>query len=146
MVEVKKSVKEVVAKLRHLRQSSRKVRLVTQSLVGMPVGEALARLAFVPKAATTPLMKLIRSAIANAKHNFNLEEAQLFIKTFTADQGPALKRFRPAAFGQAHGIKKHSTHITLILGVKEVPVEVKGKVKKLAVKATKTKSAEKVNS
>lgn len=135
--EAKKQINEVVAWLRYLRQSSRKVRLVAKSVTKLPVTEALAKLVFVNKAATRPLVKLIQSAIANAKHNFEIAEDRLFIKTFTVDQGPPIKRFRPAAFGQAHPVKKHSCHVHLILGL--LPEVAK-------TKETKSKDkAEKVN-
>lgn len=139
--EAKKQINEVVAWLRYLRQSDRKVRLVAKSVTKLPVTEALAKLAFVNKAATRPLVKLIQSAIANAKHNFEINEDRLFIKTFTVDQGPPIKRFRPAAFGQAHPVKKHSCHVHLILGLlPEVSKTKKEEAKKKTV-ATKVKAS-----
>lgn len=150
MSEEKKQIKEVVAQLRYLRQSSRKVRLVAQSVVKLPVERALAALDFVPKAASLPLAKLIRSAMANAKHNFNLAEEGLYIKAFMVDQGPALKRFRPAAFGMAHPIKKHTCHIKLVLGILENQGKKQTKAekndKKAEVKAAKKSATEKTSS
>ena len=128
MAEAKKQeIKEVMAKLRYLRQSASKVRLVAKSLIGLPVDLALSKLVFLPKASVVPLTKLIKSAAANAKHNFSLPQEQLFIKSLVVDQWPALKRFRPAAFGQAHPVKKHSCHVTVWLGLKTVLPAAKNK-------------------
>jgi large subunit ribosomal protein L22 len=139
--EVKKQINEVVAWLRYLRQSSRKVRLVAKSVVKLPVVDALAKLTFVNKAATRPLVKLIKSAIANAKHNFEIAEDRLFIKVFTVDQGPPIKRFRPAAFGQAHPVKKHSCHVHLVLGLLPEVVKTKETKEKDKVEKAKKKTA-----
>lgn len=107
---------EVKAFARYIRISPRKVKLVIDLIRGKRVTEARTILAFTVKGAVVPVLKLLNSAIANAKHNFKLEESNLVVKKITADQGPALKRFRPRAFGRAAGIKKRTTHITIILG------------------------------
>jgi len=106
----------IVAKLNHLRMSPRKVRLVVDLVRGMDVNEAEAQLAHMPKRATNPLRKLLRSAIANAEHNFQKERSALFIQTFTVDGATPLKRFRPRAFGRAADIRKRVSHVTLVLG------------------------------
>jgi large subunit ribosomal protein L22 len=106
---------EVKAFARFVRMSPRKIKLVIDLIRGKRVTEAQTILAFTLKGAVAPVLKLLNSAIANAKHNFKLEESNLVIKKITADQGPSLKRFRPRAFGRAAGIKKRTTHITLIL-------------------------------
>ena len=106
---------EVKAFARYIRMSPRKVKLVIDLIRGKRVTEAQTILAFTVKGAVVPVLKLLNSAIANAKHNFKLEESNLVVKKITADQGPSLKRFRPRAFGRAAGIKKRTTHITLIL-------------------------------
>ena len=107
---------EIVAKLNHFRMSPRKVRLVADMVRGMDVRDAEAHLERSRKRAATPLHKLLRSAIANAGHNFQKEPGRLFIQSLTVDGGPTLKRFRARAFGRAADIHKHTSHITLILG------------------------------
>lgn len=112
----------IVAKLNHLRMSPRKVRLVADAVRGKDVDDADVELEYMRKRAALVLRKLLRSAIANAEHNFQKKRSMLFIQTLTVDGGPILKRFRARAFGRAADIHKHTSHITLILGErKEVP-------------------------
>ena len=106
---------QTTAKLRHLRQSPRKVRLVADLIRGLEVGHALDELKFVKKRSTAPLIKLINSAVANAEHNHKLKKENLFIKEIRVDQGPILKRWRPRAFGRAGAIQKKTSHISLVL-------------------------------
>lgn len=106
---------EVQAKARYIRMSSRKVKLVIDLIRGKSVKQAEAILAFVNKAATRPVSKLLQSAVANAVNNSKLEKGKLFIKKIAADQGPSLKRWRPRAFGRAAPIKKHTCHISIVL-------------------------------
>lgn len=106
---------EVEAHARYIRMSSRKVKLVIDLIRGKSVEEAEKILTFVKKAAGRPVLKLLKSAAANAAHNFKLEKGNLFVKKITADQGPSLKRWRPRAFGRAAPIKKHTCHISIIL-------------------------------
>jgi large subunit ribosomal protein L22 len=106
---------EVKAHARHLRMSSRKVRLVVDAVRGMPVEPALAQLTFMSRAAARPVKKLLESCIANAEHNFQLDREGLFIKAALVNQGPTLKRWRPRAMGSAAPILKRTCHITLVL-------------------------------
>lgn len=106
---------DVVAKLRYLRVTPRKVRLVIDAIRGKSVAEADAMLSVIPKHASLPLRKLLASAVANAEHNFQLKKEDLMIKSIVADEGPKLKRFRPRAFGRAAEILKRSSHVTVIL-------------------------------
>jgi large subunit ribosomal protein L22 len=106
---------EVTAKLRYLRQSPRKVRLVTDLIRGLETKQALNQLKFINKRASRPITKLIQSAIANAEHNFSLNPESLYIKTIFVDQGPTLKRWRARAFGRSAQIRKRTSHITVIL-------------------------------
>lgn len=106
---------EVKAKLRFLRMSPRKVRLVANLIKGMNVSEAINQLKFNPKLTAKPLLKLLNSAVANATNNFKLDKKNLFIKIITADQGPTLERWRPRAFGRATPIKKRTTHVNIVL-------------------------------
>ena len=106
---------DVHARLRHLRMSPRKVRLVIDLIRGKAVGPAITQLEFLRKDAALPVLKLLKSAMANAEHNFKLDAGTLRVKTVTADGGPTLKRFRPRAHGSAAPIRKRTTHITLTL-------------------------------
>ncbi len=109
---------EVKAQLNHLRMSDKKVRLVGDMIKGVDAESALVRLKYVPRAAATVIAQLVRSAIANAEHNNNLKKEDLFVKQVIVNQGVAIKRWRPAAFGSAHPFKKHASHVTVILGLK----------------------------
>lgn len=82
---------------------------------GKSVKKADAQLKFTQKDAALPLRKLLQSAMANAKHNFNIDPDQLIVKSVRVDQGPTLKRFMPRARGMASPIHKRTSHITLIL-------------------------------
>lgn len=130
---------EVKAKLKDLRMSPRKVRLVAGLVRGKKVAPALDQLTFSPKWSSKPLAKLLKSAIANAKNNFGLAEDNLFIKTLTVDGGPTLKRWMPRAQGRATPLNKRTSHITMVLG-ELVPgvAKVEGKKDKIepAVKLT----------
>lgn len=106
----------VVAKLRYLRIAPRKVRLVADLIRGKKVSEALTLLEFLPKKASPVFIKLLKQAIANAKHNFQLDEPNLYISKILVDEGPKLKRWMPRARGQAYEIQKKTSHIALFLG------------------------------
>jgi large subunit ribosomal protein L22 len=81
----------------------------------MPASRAFTELRFLPKRASLPMEKLLKSAIANAKHNFNLDEKNLRVKQVIVDAGPILKRTDPRAFGRAALIRHRLSHITLTL-------------------------------
>ncbi|MBI4272718.1 50S ribosomal protein L22 [Candidatus Uhrbacteria bacterium] len=103
---------------RNVRQSARKVRLIADLVRGMDSPQALDQLRLHTRIARIPIEKVLRSALANAEHNFHINSEDTFVKTITVDQGTPLKRWRPRAFGRAAPIAKHSCHITLILGEK----------------------------
>lgn len=105
----------VKAELNYLRIAPRKVRLVADLIRGKPVKEAQSILEFTVKKAANPLLKLLKSAIANAKHNFNLDENKLFISKLLVNEGPKLKRIMPRARGRAATIQKKTSHIILVL-------------------------------
>lgn len=109
---------EVTAKLRYYRQSPRKVRLVANLIRGLDVKPAVAQLQFLNKTAALAIAKLVNSAIANATHNFSLNSDNLYIKSIMVDGGPTLKRWRARAFGRAAAIRKHTSHVTVILNEK----------------------------
>ncbi len=106
---------EVRAHLRHLLITPRKARLVVDIVRGLPVGQAIDQLAAQPKAAARPVMKLIQSAMANARHNFKLDPQGLYVKSIVANEGPRLKRYRARAFGRAATVQKRMSHISLVL-------------------------------
>jgi len=126
----------VRAKLNYLRIAPRKIRLVADLIRGKKVEEAQTILSFTTKKAADSLLKLLKSAIANAKHNFQLEEANLFISNILVDEGPKYKRWRARAKGTAYEIQKKTSHITLVLDeiAKKLPrVKKIRKLKKPAV-------------
>ncbi|MFH0928558.1 MAG: 50S ribosomal protein L22 [bacterium] len=106
---------EVQAKLRFLRKSPRKVRLVLDVIRGLPVAQAETQLTFLNKESARPVLKLLKSAIANAEHNFKLAKADLYVKAVSANQGPTIKRFKPRAQGRATPIRKRTSHILIVL-------------------------------
>jgi large subunit ribosomal protein L22 len=103
----------VSATARYVRISARKVRLVTDMIVGRPVEEAAAILRFLPNAAARDVAKVLRSATANAENNFNLTADELHVESAIANEGPTLKRIRPRAQGRAFQILKRTSHITV---------------------------------
>ncbi len=100
---------------KYIRMTPRKVRAVIDLIRGKSVNEALAILANTPRAATKPVMKVLKSAIANAENNMNLSQDNLYVAEAYADQGPTLKRIRPRARGMAYMIRKRTSHITVVL-------------------------------
>lgn len=106
---------KVIAKLNYLHIAPRKVRLVADLIRGKKVTESQRILDFTTKRASLPLKKLLNSAIANAKNNFQLEADNLKIAKLLVNEGPKLKRWRPRARGQAYEIQKKTSHITLVL-------------------------------
>jgi large subunit ribosomal protein L22 len=109
---------EVKAHLNYLRIAPRKVRLVVDLIRGKSVQEARNILNFTVKRAALPIRKLLDSAVANAKNNFNLDEKKLYIKKIFVNEGPKLKRYRPASRGRAVEVQKKTSHITIILDEK----------------------------
>lgn len=133
----------VTAKLRYLRIAPRKVRLVADLIRGKRVSEALTLLKFLPQKTVPSLIKLLKHAIANASHNFQLTESNLYIYKIFVDEGPKLKRWRPRARGQAFEIQKKTSHVTLILDkIEKKPKKIK-KIRKVK-KAKKIKKVPKV--
>ena len=106
---------QVTAKLNNLKISAKKVRLVAALVRELPAERALDQIKFIGKLSARPIAKLIKSAVANAEHNFDLDKSNLFIKEIKVDEGKPLKRWIPKAHGRATVLKKHSCHITLIL-------------------------------
>ena len=106
---------EAKAILRYARISSRKVKIVADLIRGKKVDEALAIVKFTPKASSEILEKLLKSAIANAENNHGMNRGNLIVSEIYANQGPTLKRIRPAAKGSAVRIRKRTCHITIVV-------------------------------
>ena len=106
---------EARASLNYARIAPRKVKILADAVRGKNVDEALAIIKFTPKASAEILEKLLKSAIANAENNHNMDRAKLYISEIYANQGPTLKRILPAAKGSAFRIRKRTSHITIVL-------------------------------
>ena len=106
---------EAKAVAKHIRMSSQKVRLVVDLIRGKKVQEARNILFYTRKYAAGIVANVLKSAVANAAQNPNIDENVLYVKEIFVDQGPSLKRWRARAQGRAAGIKKRSSHITVIL-------------------------------
>ena len=104
---------------RTVRIAPRKVRLVVDLIRGKQVGEAIAILKHTPKAASPVVEKVLKSAIANAEHNYDLDVNNLVISKVFVDEGATLKRFRPRAQGRASAINKRTSHITIVVSEKK---------------------------
>ena len=108
-------IMEARATLNHARISSRKIKIVADLIRGKDVQEALAIVKFTPKAASEVIEKLLKSAMANAENNHGMNVQNLYVAEIYANQGPTLKRIRPAAKGSAVRIRKRTSHITIVL-------------------------------
>ncbi len=122
----------VRASAKFIRMSPKKVRLLVNLIRNLDVSDALAQLEFTVKTASTPVLKLINSAVANAVHNNNLDKNNLYIKEARVDMGPVLKRWSPKAFGRAALIRKRMSHIHIVLG-ERVPTVEKDRTKQSVV-------------
>ena len=129
-------IKKQVARLHYLRMAPRKVRSVGNLLRGLSVNEAEAQLLFQRRRPAKALLKLLRSAAANAVRNAHLDLQKLYVEAIRVDQGPMVKRILPRARGSASTIQKKMSHVTLVLaeGLQPKPsrftISVKKKVKK----------------
>jgi large subunit ribosomal protein L22 len=103
------------ATLKTYRQSPRKVRLVADVIRGKSVHEALTALSFLEKRAAAPLKKLLESAVANARHNFNTDPDELTVGEITVDKGRTIPRGMPRARGRSAPIRKRTSHIRIEL-------------------------------
>jgi len=109
---------EVKATAKYIRIAPRKVRIVMNLVRGKSVNDALAILKFTPKVGADAVEKVLRSAVANAENNFDMDVDRLFISSAFVDQGPTLKRIHPRSRGQAFKILKHTSHITVAVNEK----------------------------
>ena len=106
---------EATAKVTYVRMTPRKVGIVLDLIRNQPVEKALAILKYTPRAACEPTLKLLKSAIANAENNLNMDPEMLYVAQATVGQGPTLKRMRARAKGSGARINKKTSHITLVL-------------------------------
>ena len=104
---------EAKAIARHIRIAPRKIRIVADLVRGKNIGEAFAILKFTPKVGADVVEKVMRSAIANAEHNFDMNVDNLYVSEIFVDQGPTLKRIHPRSRGQAFKILKRTSHVTV---------------------------------
>jgi large subunit ribosomal protein L22 len=110
---------EVKAIHRYARISDQKARQVTRAITGMPVSKAISVLNFTPKKAALLVGKVLRSAVANAEHNHELDADTLVVKSAVVTGAGMLKRMMPRARGSADTIKKRMSHITVIVEPRE---------------------------
>ena len=110
---------EARAEIKYARISPRKVQIVLDLIRNKPVDVAIAIVKNTPKAACEPVEKLLKSAVANAETNHNMDKNNLYVAECFACPGPILKRIRPRAQGRAFRINKRTSHITLVLKEKE---------------------------
>jgi len=135
---------QITVKLNHLRVTARKAREVVDLIRGKTATDAKVLLSFATRKSATPILKLLNSAVASAKHDFQVEEGNLFVSKTMVDEGPTLKRWHAMSRGRAYPIMKRSAHITIVLSeinpIKEKTENNNIKVKKIKeVKETKVK-------
>lgn len=139
---------QVRAVSKYIRISPRKARLVADTIRGQKALRAFDMLKFTPRTAAKLISKTLKSAMANAEHNLQLNKEDLIVKSIMIDEGPTLKRFRPVAKGASHAINKRTSHISIILddgkteGKKSLQSEISKE--KIEPKVTKEKKTTKV--
>ena len=107
--------KEAKAVAKFVRIAPRKVRIVMDLIRGKDVADAFAILKFTPKRGSKFIEKVLKSAVANAENNHEMNTEKLYVSTCFVDQGPTLKRIHPRSRGQAFSILKHTSHITVMV-------------------------------
>jgi ribosomal protein L22 len=105
----------VSARAKYVRSAPRKARLVMNHIRGKRVGQARAILSHTPRAASTDILKLLDSAVANAENNYELAADELRVGRAFVDEGPTIRRYRPRALGRATRINKRTSHMTIEL-------------------------------
>lgn len=103
------------AHAKFVRVSNTKAKIVLDQIKGKSVGEAMGILAYSPRYAAEIIEKVLKSAIANAENNLELDVNKLYVEDVVANQGPTLKRIRPRAQGRAYRINKRTAHISIYL-------------------------------
>jgi len=110
---------EAIARKKFIRQSPYKIRYVLKTIKGLKVDDAINKLSLTNKKASTYIEEVLRASISNMMSKSENSNDDLFIKTAYVDEGPVMKRFRPAAMGRATGIRKRTSHLTIIISNKE---------------------------
>ena len=111
---------EAIARKRFIRQSPYKIRYVLKTIKGLKVEDAINKLSLMNKKASIYIEEVLKASISNMMDkNSNENSDNLFIKTAYVDEGPAMKRFRPATMGRATSIRKRTSHLTIIISNKE---------------------------
>ncbi len=134
---------EVKASTKFVRVSPKKARLVADLVRGKDINSAFATLRFTPKKSAGIILKTVKSAVANAENNFNLDKKDLVVKSITVNQGPSLKRFRPRSKGMASHILKRTSHITVFVSDENKKEPVKKEAGKIVKKLTAKKQEKK---
>lgn len=135
---------QVSAKLKNLRVSQRKTRLVADMIRGKDIETARTQLQFSTKKTSEDILCLLNSAVANAKNNFRLDEGKLFVEKIVVEEGPTLKRWIPRAQGRASAIKKRTCSVIITLNeLGGEDKEAVKKEKKPQAKAMKEKTVKK---
>ncbi len=136
------SAKTITSRLKYLRVAPRKTRFVAELIKGLPVEEAKAELMFLSRRPSIHILKLLDSAVADAKHNHKIVESQLYVKEIKVDQGSKFKRWTPRARGGASPLEKKTSHVTLVLGVSDKLVAPRFVFKEKPKKTQRLKSRE----
>jgi large subunit ribosomal protein L22 len=110
---------KVTAQLNNLRISPRKVRLVADRVRGVEVNKAIGMLNYDLRKTAEPMIKLLKSAVANAQNNHKMKSEDLIVEEITVGAGPTLKRWMPRAYGRASKILKRTSRVYVVLGQKE---------------------------
>ncbi len=126
-----KEIKEFKIRANFIRISPRKIRLVANLIKGLTFEEAWQQLIFQPKRASKFLKKILKTVEATATHNYYLAKEDLYIKNILVNQGPTLHRYKAAAHGSAHPIRKRSSHLVIFIAKQEQLGEKQKKVKKV---------------
>ncbi|MEW6183967.1 MAG: 50S ribosomal protein L22 [Bacillota bacterium] len=113
---VDEAIKEAKATAKYLRLAPRKARQVVALIRGKDIEEALGILRFTPQKAAKIVEKVVRSAVANAEHNYNMIADELVVLRAYVDQGPTLKRYQPRAYGRANIMHRRMSHVTVVVG------------------------------
>lgn len=111
-------MEESKAIARYVRIAPRKLKIVINLIRGKSVNEAFAILKYTPKVGSEVIEKVLRSAVANAEHNYEMNVDNLVVSSAFVDQGPTMKRIHPRSRGQAFKILKRSSHVTVAVGEK----------------------------
>ncbi|NLW25460.1 MAG: 50S ribosomal protein L22 [Clostridia bacterium] len=110
---------EARAVAKYIRISPRKARQVIDLIRGKDVKDAFAILKFTPNKGADLIAKVLKSAVSNAEHNYEMDVDSLYVSKAYVDQGPTLKRFKPRAYGRADMIRKRTSHITVVVSEKK---------------------------